>query len=171
VDRLRRWRAFDSFLRGVLTIAFFWCITVHSFITILNVSLFCVSCLVSLRLRLCAHKKAIDSPCLQVLVEMEDDDEVNALCTIFVLFRKDWQLFLCTRCVCHPRILPLTRLCNLLWYVCSRGPLRPIFLIALLRLLSLLPLSFHIRALHHRLVEDPAVSLLACPLDTRDFMS
>jgi len=31
-------------------------------------------------------------------------------------------------------ILPSTRLCNLLWYVCSRGPLRLIFLTALLLL-------------------------------------
>lgn len=32
----------------------------------------------------------------------------------------------------------LMRSCNLLWYVCSRGPLRPIFLTALLSLISLL---------------------------------
>jgi len=61
-----------------------------------------------------------------------------------------------------------TRLCNLLWYVCSRGPLRPNLPHGPPTFLSLLPTTFHTE----RCITaswNPAASSLACPLGTPGF--
>lgn len=61
--------------------------------------------------------------------------------------------------------LPSTRLCNLLWYVCSRGPLRLIFLTALLLHLSLLPSTSKPSAVSPSSCR-PRCLAVACPLGT-----
>jgi hypothetical protein len=81
----------------------------------------------------------------------------------FVLFRKDVNFLI--RHVLFQFLLS-TRLRNLLWYVCSRGPLRPIFLTALLHVPFPSTDDLPHRALHPRLLE-PRCLVVACPLGTR----